>query len=227
MKLTHYQIEHIKEFVHARGFKDLEVETEMLDHVASAVENELNQTPELTIDEALYNVHLSFGLFGFDHIETAVTQGIRQHIWRLFKTSFRKQWSISKHLIFNLSTASMMLLLFSGLQQVIPVLHFSLTLLLTIIFISLIPLIYHIKVFRNWKKRSMLTGRFLLPYAAAGFWIAYLLQLMPLQRWYDTPVMNGILIITSLWLSTNLLAGLSMVSETHKWTHERWLKYQS
>lgn len=226
MKLNEQQILQIKGYIQSIGFAGLEVGTEILDHVASAVENELNENPEISIEEALYNVHWSFGLFGFDRMAAAVTQGLRQHIWLLFKTNFWKQWSTS-HVLFNLPTACVIFLLLRSLSQAVSSEYVTITLIFAMCLISFIPLIYHIRVFRNWKKRSMLTGKFLIPYAAAGFWVVFLFQLIPMYAWYGTPLMDVLLIISSLWLSTSLLGCRSMVSEMHKWTYERWLKYQS
>lgn len=225
MKLNEQQIAQIREFVKSRGFEKTEVEIEILDHVATAVENELEQSAGMSLEEAIENVHRSFGPMGFSQIETAVTEGLRLHIRYLFKTNLWKQWS-TKQLLFNLLTAGAIFLLLWSLPQVVSRQYATISLFLTICLISFAPLIYHIRVFRNWKKRSMLTGKFLLPYAAAGFWVGYLFQLIPLYTWYDTPLMDWLLIISSLWLSTTLLACLLMVSEIYKWTYERWLKYQ-
>jgi len=225
MKLNEQQIEQVRQYIRRRGFEQQEVQYEIVDHVASAVEAEMSEDKDISIEEAIYNVHCSFGLFGFENIERAVTTGIREHIWQYYKDNLWKLWSTTR-IFLNLLTACALFIIFSTLIQAIPSPESGFYLLLVVIAISCSPLIYHFKLFRNWKKRMMLTGKLLIPYAAAGFWIVCILQLAPLHKWYSTPLMNGILIVLSLWLSTSSLAGISMVSEIYKWTYDRWLKYQ-
>jgi hypothetical protein len=223
MKLNEQQIEQVRQYIRRRGFEQQEVQSEIVDHVASAVEAEMSEDRDISIEEAIYNVHCSFGLFGFENIERAVTAGIREHLWQYYKNSFLKLWN-TKRIFLNLITACLLFVLFNTLLQTIPYPESSLYLLFVMTAISCSPLVYHFRLFRNWKKLSMVTGKLLISYATAGFWISLLLQYSYL--WYETPFMDGILIISSLWLSTNLFAGLSMVSEIYKWTHDRWLKYQ-
>ncbi len=68
-QLNKEQIAEIKKFIHSRGFNTIEVEMEILDHVASAVTEKLEADPEKTLDKAIKEVHASFEVFGFSTIE--------------------------------------------------------------------------------------------------------------------------------------------------------------
>lgn len=223
MTLNEQQIAQIRAYIHSRGFDKLEVETEIIDHVASGVESQMAANPEMSIEEAIYNVHWSFGLFGFERIERAVSQGLREHLWQLYKANLSKLWS-SKRLFPNLLLASLIFMLLNLLEGLTQGPQNILYILYAVIIISCFPIMYHFRIFRSWKKHAMITGKMLIPYAGAGFWVAWLLQFG--QAWFDAPIVNGLLVLSSLWLSTNVFAGISMVSDMHKWTHERWLKFQ-
>ena len=49
MKLAQDQITEIKKFIHSRGFTHIEIEMEILDHVASAVEAKMEKNPNKSI----------------------------------------------------------------------------------------------------------------------------------------------------------------------------------
>ncbi|WP_268124494.1 hypothetical protein [Roseivirga pacifica] len=72
MSLSKDQIDQIKAFIHSRGFKHIEVETEILDHVASAVEKKLEENPKKSLEKAIQEVHASFGVFGFASFEEGI-----------------------------------------------------------------------------------------------------------------------------------------------------------
>ena len=82
MKLNKHQIDQIKAFIHSRGFKHIEVETEILDHVASAVEKKLEETPEKSLEKAINEVHASFGVFGFAGFEEGIIKQTSKQVGR-------------------------------------------------------------------------------------------------------------------------------------------------
>lgn len=69
MNLNSSQIKEIKRFINSRGFSHIEVEMEILDHVASAVEDKLEKDPKKSIDQAIREVHSGFGVMGFSTME--------------------------------------------------------------------------------------------------------------------------------------------------------------
>lgn len=75
MSLSTDQISIIRDFIHSRGFKHIEVEVEILDHVASAVEEKLQADPDKSLQKAIHEVHASFGVMGFSVFEEETIKG--------------------------------------------------------------------------------------------------------------------------------------------------------
>lgn len=82
MPLTNAQLSEIKKFIHSRGFTTIEVEMEILDHVASSIEAKLEANPNKSIKKAIHEVHAGFGPLGFSVMEDE------------FRKSYGKQFGI-------------------------------------------------------------------------------------------------------------------------------------
>ncbi|RNL54108.1 hypothetical protein [Pedobacter jejuensis] len=74
MKLSNQQLAQIREFISKKGFTYIDVQMEILDHVASQVEEYMTNNPELKFDDALNETHKSFGLLGFSSLEDSITK---------------------------------------------------------------------------------------------------------------------------------------------------------
>jgi hypothetical protein len=94
MKLSAEQITQIKSWISKRGFTHTDVQYEIIDHVASAIEEKTEGKPELTLEKAFEEVHRSFGVYGFASIEEAITS-------RLNKELCRSYWSATKEILFS------------------------------------------------------------------------------------------------------------------------------
>ena len=92
MKLSQAQLSAIKSFISKRGITYLDVQMEILDHVASAVEEKMNSSVTLSFDEALKQTHASFGIFGFGGVEDSIINNMskkyNQTFWRIFRSFF-------------------------------------------------------------------------------------------------------------------------------------------
>ena len=77
-KLDKTQIDYIKSYILKKGVRYVDVQMEILDHVASAVEERMSVNETLTLDEALKEVHQSFGIFGFSSLEDAIVNGMNK-----------------------------------------------------------------------------------------------------------------------------------------------------
>ena len=89
MTLTKDHIAEIESFVRRKGIEYLDVQMEIIDHVASAVEEKLSSEPTLTFDEALKKAHLSFGIFGFSGMEDSIAKALGKKYNRIFWKQFR------------------------------------------------------------------------------------------------------------------------------------------
>lgn len=68
MKLSKEQIEKLYAFVRKKGLMYLDLQDEMVDHLANSIEDQINENPRLTFDKALQIEYKKFGVFGFDGV---------------------------------------------------------------------------------------------------------------------------------------------------------------
>lgn len=147
MKLTKEQIAEIKAFIGKRGIAFLDVQMEVLDHVASQVEEKLTDNPNLNFDTALKQTHASFGIFGFSVIEHSIVNALGKKYRKIFWSNFLLCFSL-KYIL---------LVLFGGflLYQVQVILNDN-QYFMTIWFIAIVALIGVIGVvvlnFKIYKK---------------------------------------------------------------------------
>jgi hypothetical protein len=94
MKLSVDQITQIKSWISKRGFTHTDVQYEIIDHVASAIEEKMENKPELSLEEAFSEVHKSFGVFGFQTFEESIAN-------RLNKELLQSYWSAFKEILFS------------------------------------------------------------------------------------------------------------------------------
>jgi hypothetical protein len=88
MKLTIEQSEQIRFFIQQRGFKYIDVQMEILDHVVSSVEEKMTTNPELKFADAVNQTQASFGVKGFSIIEDSIVKGLNRKYNRLFFKNF-------------------------------------------------------------------------------------------------------------------------------------------
>ncbi|MCH6233194.1 hypothetical protein [Cognataquiflexum rubidum] len=84
MKLTKPQIEQLKNLISKKGYPEIDVQYEILDHVACKVETMLEENPKLNIGEAFQKVHASFGIFGFSGLEESYKKLIETRLTKYF-----------------------------------------------------------------------------------------------------------------------------------------------
>jgi hypothetical protein len=92
MNLNKEQLHQIKEFIAQKGFKGVDVQMEILDHVASSVEDKMEENPLISIDAAVSETHQSFGIMGFSAFADGIANSIRAKysrlFWRIFFSAF-------------------------------------------------------------------------------------------------------------------------------------------
>lgn len=92
MKLTQEQIDQLYIFTRQHYVEYFDVQSELVDHLANAIETEWQENPKLSFDEALNKEFKKFGVFGFeDVVEQKQKQLTRKYysiIWLHFKEFF-------------------------------------------------------------------------------------------------------------------------------------------
>lgn len=93
VELTSSQINELYAFVEKKKVKPLDVQIELVDHLASDIENLLSSSKELTFEEALEKVYAKFGRWGFDYFLQKAEQNIHKRqlrlMWYAFLSFFR------------------------------------------------------------------------------------------------------------------------------------------
>lgn len=88
MNLNKEQLNEIKTFISKNGIKYLDVQMEILDHVASGIEERMAANMKLTFEEALKQTHASFGIFGFGRVEDSIVNAMNKKYNRIFWKTF-------------------------------------------------------------------------------------------------------------------------------------------
>jgi hypothetical protein len=82
MKLTLEQINQLKQWISKRGFTHLDVQLEIIDHVACAIEEKLEKDPSKSLEVAFKEVHSSFGVMGFSSLEESISKRVQKQVWQ-------------------------------------------------------------------------------------------------------------------------------------------------
>ena len=222
MKLTTEQIEQIKQFIHSRGFTYIEVEMEILDHVASAVEGKLEKEPKKPIEQAIREVHKSFGPLGFSTFEDSFHKSFRQHYWTIQKNVLRQYFSLEKGWItLSVVLASISL---SFLLRELPVEAKMVFVLIISTALWLMPFLYFRKRFKQWRKKSIVIGTQLSRIGLGMYIINY-------SYYYTNEFLDAqlntlpILTIVFSLVTIFFLFTKDCIEQVYTWANERYLKY--
>lgn len=83
-KLTPEQIDDLFTFCWKRNVKEYEIQVELVDHLASSIEIQLEHNASLTFSDVLYNAYNDFGTNGFKEIVKIKKRMFRHKYNRLF-----------------------------------------------------------------------------------------------------------------------------------------------
>ncbi|UZD22476.1 hypothetical protein PBT90_03415 [Algoriphagus halophytocola] len=88
MKLSPSQINTLKKLISYKGYPEIDLQYEILDHVACKVEVLLEEKPTMSLDDAFRKVHSEFGIFGFSDLAESYTKSIEKRYRRFFWEEF-------------------------------------------------------------------------------------------------------------------------------------------
>ncbi|MFV8345516.1 hypothetical protein [Flavobacterium sp. ZB4P13] len=93
MKLTTKQIDQLYFFTRQHYVEYYDLQTELVDHLANAIETEWKQNPKLTFDEVLNKEFRKFGVFGFmdvvENRQAVLRKKYNRLVFQHFKTFFK------------------------------------------------------------------------------------------------------------------------------------------
>ena len=112
MKLTSEQIERLYQFTRQHYVEWYDLQTELVDHLANAIEQQGKENPNLDFEEALQKEFKKFGVFGFMDVvekrQAALNKKYNKLVWKHFKNFF----SIPKIIITTSLIGSLSVLFF-------------------------------------------------------------------------------------------------------------------
>lgn len=89
MKLNKDQIGQLKKLISYKGYQEIDVQFEILDHVACKIEVLMEENPKLSLPDAFQKVHASFGIFGFSELEESYKKMIQKRLWGYYWSAFK------------------------------------------------------------------------------------------------------------------------------------------
>lgn len=89
MNLSTDQITTLKKLISFKGYEEIDVQYEILDHVACRIEVLMDENPKLTLEDAFQKTHAEFGIFGFADLADSYRESIRKKFWSRYWASLR------------------------------------------------------------------------------------------------------------------------------------------
>lgn len=71
MELSIEQIKLLRTFIRKKGVKYFDLQDELIDHMSSGIEDQLEENPNIKFEDALLIEYKKFGIFGFDEVLSA------------------------------------------------------------------------------------------------------------------------------------------------------------
>jgi hypothetical protein len=91
-ELTTEQINRLYRYVNDKGVEYFDIQIELVDHIASIIEERWNNYSEQSVDETLNGVLVAFEKYGFKRLvrekERQVARQYRRYFWQNFKSFF-------------------------------------------------------------------------------------------------------------------------------------------
>ena len=101
-RLTNQQIEQLFDFTKKHYVEHYDVQVELVDHLANAIEYQWKANPNILFEDALQTEFKKFGIFGFTGLVEKKQVALQNHYWRLIKKELIDFFSIPK-IIFSVA----------------------------------------------------------------------------------------------------------------------------
>ena len=151
MKLNSLQIERLYQFTRQHYVEWYDLQTELVDHLANAIEKQWQQNPKLSFEDALQIEFKKFGVFGFMDVVEKRQKALGKKYNKIIWSHFKEFFTVPKIVI----TFSLIIGLFYTLKFIL--FYELITIGLTLAFIAL--LITMIYAYKKRKERKQKTGK--------------------------------------------------------------------
>ena len=195
MKLTAEHINRLYQFTRQHYVEWYDLQTELVDHLANAIEQQWQENPKVSFEEALQMEFKKFGVFGFMEVveqrQVSLNKRYNKIIWQHFKGFF----SIPK-IIFTSLLLVLIFFIFSKYSQEGETIFFFFFLLLTTFWIGLF---YQSR--RNKKQLKNTGKKWLLKEIIFGHSSLAGLSYIPIQFLLQVNFSDSLGIIKAVFLS--------------------------
>lgn len=225
MKLRSHHINQIKEFLKAYNIDYVEVQMEIIDHIASKVEDELKRNPHADLDQlVLYNCG-QIEEMGFDRMENSMKKSFNKRMMREFWKIYRS-YVIGANVPVTLVIIAMLLTsryIFKTDNTAYSVGEFASTVAISS---TIVLTIIHFRIFKGWYYESLMLKRCTIPFAFMSYLYWYISvfvlkdMLSPASAWF-WPIF---LIVTLIFL-VSAFVSVGLARWGYKWSHENYFKY--
>ncbi|WP_421752591.1 hypothetical protein [Croceimicrobium sp.] len=175
-RLSQEELIEIYDLCKRKDIRYLELRLELVDHIASRVEELWQEQPQLSFKEAFHKVYKSFGIFGLSKVaeehEKVVTRRFWITVWKELKLWFKIPQVLLTLLIFG--TLYLLMLNWPVLSQVIYVINY----------VAIISLVIYI--FRERRQMSKTLGgdqSMIMGSLYQSGWLFYLIYFTPFNNW--------------------------------------------
>src|SRR6187549_3570305 len=83
MKLTSEQIDRLYQFTIQHYVEYYDLQTELVDHLANAIEQQWEEDPKISFEEALQKEFTKFGIFGFSDMIDAKRRALEKRYGKI------------------------------------------------------------------------------------------------------------------------------------------------
>lgn len=151
--LSETQIEHLHEFCDKHYVPYYDLQVELVDHLASAIERRLENEPHITFEQALNDTYKEFGISGFSGVcmarEKELIRKYRRMLW-----SYVVQFFKLPKIILTIALSALLFLLFRSTEKDYIVIVFyllSIVAFMILYFVHIYPMHLKIKPKENKK----------------------------------------------------------------------------
>src|SRR6185436_13309592 len=96
MKLIKEQIDRLYQFTVQHYVEYYDLQTELVDHLANAIEQQWQDNPKISFEDALQVEFKKFGVFGFMDVIEEKQRALSKRYYKLIWMHFRKFFKIPK-----------------------------------------------------------------------------------------------------------------------------------
>ncbi|EAR02751.1 hypothetical protein [Maribacter sp. HTCC2170] len=96
MKFTQDQIQELFKFTRKHYVEHYDVQTELVDHLANGIEEQISLQPKITFKEALNLEFKKFGVFGFQEVINKKTNAMSWRYWKIIFQFYKEYFKLPK-----------------------------------------------------------------------------------------------------------------------------------